>query len=417
MAFSFARSTGSSSFHTSATPLSPQTRQHTLLSQADSPQTANKKIMTSKHTLTVPSNKHESARRWLQKQLRKTTSRQGLRCNPDDENTQEHTVVAQPCTAPASGTRPANSFASSPPAPLPINVVPASPPASPPPRPARPDSGVIRDVNVWLDASMVISSPPLMGGLSYWRAAGVWGVANSPYVQHAIPLPNARDIAKPSTSHSHGAKSFRRRARRIYVEMSPLSRVLSQRSQCQTRDRRKSVSMPLLTVPLNQPLACVQPRLSPQSSNLLHPSTTNAITSGCREHHGLPLSQPLSEHLFMRYGTPIATKIGDTEGNFERRVNASFVRPGNRVESTRPSTAAARVHREDSMGDISDAPTYFSGLSPPSYRSRAPSIITTSSFGCIDGMDTVQREISRQQAAQRRGMRGRLKDFARTLAK
>jgi hypothetical protein len=67
------------------------------------------------------------------------------------------------------------------------------------------------------------------------------------------------------------------------------------------------------------------------------------------------------------------------------------------------------------MGDLSDAPTYFTGPPPPSYRSRAASVMTTSSFGCIDGMSVEQLQMSRQRAALQRGMKGKLKKFAQNF--
>jgi hypothetical protein len=115
-------------------------------------------------------------------------------------------------------------------------------------------------------------------------------------------------------------------------------------------------------------------------------------------------------------GTPASVRLGDTESVFERRVNAIFMRTARSAEDTRPSTAAAGLTREDSMGDLSDAPTYFSGPPPPSYRSRPESILTTSSFGCIDGMNPTQRQISQQRAALQRGMKCKLKRFAQTFA-
>ncbi|KAL1610530.1 hypothetical protein SLS60_002199 [Paraconiothyrium brasiliense] len=81
--------------------------------------------------------------------------------------------------------------------------------------------------------------------------------------------------------------------------------------------------------------------------------------------------------------------------------------------------AAAHLPREDSMGSFSSAPTYFSGLPPPSYKSRPASsrpasILTTSSFGCIDGMNPEQRQLSQKRAAQKqRSMKGRLRKLAK----
>lgn len=71
------------------------------------------------------------------------------------------------------------------------------------------------------------------------------------------------------------------------------------------------------------------------------------------------------------------------------------------------------------MGSFSSAPTYFSGMPPPSYKSRPTSsrpasVLTTSSFGCIDGMNPEQRELSQRRAAQqKRSMKGRLRKLAK----
>jgi hypothetical protein len=129
----------------------------------------------------------------------------------------------------------------------------------------------------------------------------------------------------------------------------------------------------------------------------------------------LPSEDPLLAQPSFRYGNSSSTRTSKAEGSIERRMNALLVRSTRSADSTRPSTAAAHMHREYSMGDLSDAPSYFTGPPPPSYRSRPASILTTSSFGCIDGMSPAQRQISRQRAALQRGVKGRLKRLAQNF--
>lgn len=98
----------------------------------------------------------------------------------------------------------------------------------------------------------------------------------------------------------------------------------------------------------------------------------------------------------------------------ERRRHGLLRHTTKSGESTRPSTAGGHLSRDESLGDLSlsEAPTYSSGRPPPSYRSHTASIMTTSSFGCVDGMSPAKRQISQQRAAMRsRGVRGRVKEL------
>ncbi|UPX20477.1 uncharacterized protein EKO05_0010707 [Ascochyta rabiei] len=187
------------------------------------------------------------------------------------------------------------------------------PPRLAPPRPPRPEPGVIRNVNAWLDASM---ETPLMGGLPYWKAASAVPPITSTDVQYAVP------IVRPLTPSSQQVKSFCRRAKKMHAKVSG----------------RQSKSM-------------LSPHEQPQLLTS-KPGRTNSLTA---------------------------------------------------------------LAREDSMGDLSEAPTYSSGRPPPSYRSRTASILTTSSFGCVDGMSPAQRQVSQQRAMKCRGVRGRVKELRRRL--
>jgi hypothetical protein len=286
------------------------------------------------------------------------------------------------------------------------------PPTLPPPRPPRPDSSVIRDVNAWLDASMNTPSPPLMGGLSYWRAATVPGVKDSAAAQHAIPL-----IKAPTTTGNvQQEKSFRRCAKKMQVQMPSLLRTRSQRPAGRKQMNRESASMPVMALSYEHVQQGAAPVIIGRASSLVRsvtrPPTRNTTA---RPNALLSAAQHSREHLPFRQGTPASTRPGDTESVLERRFNALIMRAARSAESTRPSTAAAGLTREDSMGELSDAPTYFSGPPPPSYRSRPESILTTSSFGCIDGMNPQQRQISQQRAAEQRGMKCKIKKFAQNF--
>ncbi|KAL6710114.1 hypothetical protein ACN47E_009905 [Coniothyrium glycines] len=372
-------------------------------------------ITTNKQTSSASCSNPESAKRWLQKQIRKTTSRQVLKRTDDDSHAQAQVSTARPRTAPQPNEAAPATTITPAISPVVINVECASPSPHPPPRPARPASGVMRDVNAWLDASMTTSSPPLMGGITYWRAADNPGLRDFPYVQHAIPLSAARDLGRPATSHSQGTKSFRRCAKKIHVQMPTLLRSRSRRSAGQKNANRKSASMPVLAIPYEQTMQGPPPELLTRYGSRARPAT--ATRTGRGDERLLSTGQVSLERLPLGRGTPTTSRTVETESTFERRINAFFVRSGRSADNTRPSTAAAGLQREGSVGDFSDAPTYFSGLPPPSYKSRAASILTTSSFGCIDGMSSAQREISHQRAAERRSMKGKLREFARTLAK
>jgi hypothetical protein len=350
--------------------------QPTTLSRAAPPNTANMIATNTEHTVSAPNSKHGTAKRWLQRHLRKVASRQTLK-GGDENSVQRRASLNRPRTAPPHGPN------STPTVPIKMERVSPHPPILPPIRPPRPDSGVIRDVNAWLDASMNTPSPPLMGGLTYWRTATVPGVKDSAVAQHAIP------------GNGQQEKSFRRCAMKMQVQMPSLLRTRSQRPAGRKQMNRESVSMPVMQIG--------------RSSSLLRPATR-------------PPTRNATEHLPLRQGTPASARPGDAESVLERRLKALLMRAARSAESTRPSTAVAvGLTREDSMGDLSDAPTYFSGPPPPSYRSRSrsrpESVLTTSSFGCIDGMNPQQRQISQKRAAeQRAGVKCRLKKFAQTFA-
>jgi hypothetical protein len=113
-----------------------------------------------------------------------------------------------------------------------------------------------------------------------------------------------------------------------------------------------------------------------------------------------------------RPGTSAGARFDNQESSMERHVNAVFGQTSRLGDDFRPPISPYRSTREDSVGNISDAPTYSSGPPPPSYRSRAASVRTTSSFGCIDAMNTTRQLHPHLAEQHSRGVKGRLKRFA-----
>lgn len=395
-----------------ALPILPCITQRPITLQAVPPDTIIMPATTTQYTFPTPNGKLEDPRKWLQRQLRKTTSRQTIVCDEDNDES-----LKRPRTAPSTEFVPS---AESPPA-VPsiwINIEQASPhPSIPPLRPPRPDSSIIRDVNAWLDASMDTPSPPLMNGLAYWREATSPRVKDSIDIQHAIPIVRKSGVNRPSISRSQQMRSIRRCAKRLHVQMPILLRTKSQRPMGRKQINRRSVSMPLLALPYEEMRQATPPKLFCQSGTL-EPPGTRPFKANERVHANVLMtsSRPSAEYFNRCLPTPASARRGGLESSLERRVNAFFVRSLRSADSTRSSTAAAGPSREDSMGDLSDVPTYSSGLPPPSYRSRPASVLTTSSFGCIDGMNLAQRQDSQQRAALRRGVRGKLKRLAQNFA-
>ncbi|KAF1911933.1 hypothetical protein BDU57DRAFT_523185 [Ampelomyces quisqualis] len=358
----------------------------------------------------TPVSKHETAKQWLQRRLRKLPSIHPSD-DPGDDGLRAPLPVQRPRTAPCTATATeATSIPGVPPIPIEIPQPFRMPFAQPPSRSARPNSGVMRDVDAWLDTSIDTPSPPLMGGLSYWRKATVANAKNTAGIQHATPIVRKTGNDRPSTSQSQQIKSFRRRAKRMQVQMPLLARNGSIRQGGRKQTNRRSNSTPVFAIayestqPAAPPIPILRPavRVVPAQA----PNMPDETMSG---------KAVLMEQPRFRHDTPASGQTSEVEGSTERRLNTIFSRSTRSADSTRPSTAAARITREDSMGELSDAPSYFSGPPPPSYHSRPASIITTSSFGCVDGMNPAQRQISQQRAAMSRGVKGKLKRFAQNF--
>lgn len=374
--------------------------------------------MSSKNTLPPSTNKHGTAKQWLQRHLRKQPSHLQL-SGQDEGELRRRITINRPQTAPSGSAPPSPTHAPVAP-PILINIERVTPQSFdlPLPRSARPSSGVIRNVDAWLDTtSTSAESPPLMGGLTYWRTATGPIVKNTANTQHAIPIKRERNLARPSTSHSHQAKSVHRRPRRIQVQMPSLSRGKSQRTITRKQINRRSHSVPVLGIPYESMSEGEPPAMMVRAQFLStahsdRPTLDEPAREHLRYHHHTQPSAPIP----IRYASPVGPDLLEAEGSIGRRMGVFFGRSSRSADSTRPSTATTNlVAREDSLGDLSDAPTYFSGLPPPSYRSRGTSILTTSSFGCIDGMNPEHRYLSQQRAAEQRSMKGRLKRLAQTL--
>lgn len=372
-------------------------------------------MLAANNNNTLPAtSKHNTAKKWLHKRLWKPASRQLLRTDSDG-GIKRTLSLKRPQTAPTSGRVTPELI---PPVPrIPVNIELPSPRLAlhPPPRPPRPDSGVIRDVNAWLDASMSSPPPPLMGGLPYWRSASAVPTTHSTGMQYAIPIVRGPDPSRPLTPSGQQVKSYcRRGAKKVQAKMPSILRTTSQRIVARKQTNRRSNSMPLLAIPYEQTQQGPPPKILTRSRSFLLSSARTSISKPATEEKGLLSVQHRSFDLPVVGSTRTSMAYSGAERPGERRRYGLLRHTTKSGESTRPSTAGGHVSRGESLGDLSlsEAPTYSSGRPPPSYRSRSASIMTTSSFGCVDGMSPAQREMSQQRAAMRsRGVRGRVKEL------
>lgn len=356
--------------------------------------------------------KHDTAKKWLHKRLWKPASRQLPRTD-DVGGFKRKLSLKRPQTAPTSGR--ATPEIITPVPRIPINIKLPSPRLAihSPPRPPRPDSGVMRDVSAWLDASMNSPTPPLMGGLLYWRSASAVPATHSAGMQYAIPIVQEPDPSRTLTTPGQQVKSYcRRGAKKVQARMPALLRTASQRLVSRKQISRRSNSMPLLAIPYKQTQQGPPPKILTRSRSFLLAATRTSISKTPTEEQGLLGHASIELPVLGSIRTSIA--YSRIERPRERRRHGLLRRTNRRVESTRPSTAGGHLSRDESLGDLSlsAAPTYSSGRPPPSYRSRTASIITTSSFGCVNGLSPAQRQISQQRAAMRsHGVRGRVKEL------
>ncbi|KAF2124094.1 hypothetical protein P153DRAFT_391130 [Dothidotthia symphoricarpi CBS 119687] len=363
--------------------------------------------MHTKYSFPPTRNKNEGARRWLQRAFRRPAVRQA-ESSEGDGWLRRRMSLKRPQTAPNPSTAPTVPSSS-----IHVERISTCFRGQPPPRPPRPDADVMRDINAWLDTSTSMPSPPLMSGLPYWRAGTAVCPGESVDFQYAVPIVRKPDAEKLSTSPSQQMKSLCHGAKMMQVRMPSLLRSLSQHTAVRKQMKRRSSSMPLLAIAYTETQQAAPPMVLTRSRSSRPPARRPTSKASTEMRELLSAGQNSLEHLPVRHGSRASARFGQTESNTERRINAVLGHAARSGNSTRPSTAGAHASGEDSMCDLSDAPTYSSGPPPPSYRSHAASMLSTSSFGCVDGMNPAQRQISQQQAAHRHGVRRKLKKFAR----
>ncbi|PSN75489.1 hypothetical protein BS50DRAFT_582170 [Corynespora cassiicola Philippines] len=339
------------------------------------------------------SSKSVATKKWLTRRFRAAKVAGGM-TGPSIPLSSE-----RPQTAPSPGTTRV------PATPPPTVEIPLTRPLNkPPPRPPRPDSATINNVNQWLDRNLVKQAPPLMTGLSYWREGACAEAGGPGGIQYAMPID--REEQKPAAPHGQHIKAFCRRAKKMQVRMPSLLRAKPQcNSVHQQQMHRRSASTHLLALPYeNTEDTNSTARLLayPQSpgSLLQRPSTASASmrTPDSRGAISQTIFTPSNRH-----NSAVSAGTGGSAQSMERRID---------LVTLFSPMASAYLSREDSLGNMSEAPTYFTGRRPPSYRSRPASIITTSSFGCIDGMNPEQRQLSQQRAQRNRGVKGKFKKLA-----
>lgn len=400
------------------TAFTPRITEDTLASQTAPPSTAGMSAMTTTKVSAGQECKQPGAcetNHWLARCLPKSGPWQTRSSKKKDKMTRQISLK-RPCTAPSTGTA-TTSIPPVPPLPATVEHLLHGDTTKTPTRPLRPDPAVIRDVNAWLDAGMIKPSSPLMSGLPYWREDPFTSIGNPTGVQYAVPIVREQGDDMITSSHGQQLRSFCRRAKRMQVRMPSLQRMRSQRGTVRRNINRRSVSTPLLGIPYEATQEGTAPvflmRYGSVSHARIRPATASASTQASQV-VGIPGPAPsIFEGRPIRNGSHASGCSAGLECNRGRIINAVFDRTKPADSNLRPKAAAALMLREDSMGGLSDAPTYFSGPPPPSYRSRAASILTTSSFGCIDGMDSEQRQLSQRRAAERKGVKGKLKKLAR----
>jgi hypothetical protein len=350
----------------------------------------------------------EPSKRWFGRQLLRPMPWQAKGIGEKFDRTREPSLD-RPRTAPSAKTATVEAIPPVPP--LPTEILSTRHGCTVSYQSSRLESGVVRDVNAWLDASSKPASP-LMGGVLYWRDGPSSSAVGG---QYAVPIVKKPE-RQPSTSSSRPLKSFCRRAKKMQVRMPSLKRGDSVRSTVQKKINRRSPSMPLLGPRYEYMQEGPQPVVLTQYGSILNPSSRSATASSSWPGHigetGCFSPGPIPDDP-LRRGSPASASVRAAKSHMGRQVDISLGQRTNGVYGLRSVSSTIQIAREDSTGslNLSDAPTYFTGPPPPSYRSRAASILTTSSFGCIDGMTPEQRQLSQQKAQRRRGMKGKLKKF------
>ena len=370
-------------------------------------------MLTATNNDTLTTSRHGTAKKWLNKRLWKPPSRQLLR-SECSEGIKRKLSLKRPQTAPASKSTTPEDIPLVPQIPINIERPSTRLAMQPPPRPPRPNTAVMRDVNAWLDSSGSVSPQPIMGGLSYWRSASAVPIPASTNVQYAVPIVRKSSSSRSATPPYQQMKSIcRRGAKRVQAKIPPLLRTTSQRVATDPQNDGHSESMPIISIPYEQTLQGASPKLMTRSRSFLLASARTSSSKASTEGQELLTPGRASLDLPVLGSTRTSAAYNGFKG---RRVRQRFGQARRCGESSRPTNSG--THLEESIGDLSlsEAPTYSTGLPPPSYRSRSrtASIGTTSSFGCVDGMSPAQRQISVQQqreALKNRSMRGRVKEL------
>lgn len=243
-------------------------------------------------------------------------------------------------------------------------------------------------------------------------------------VRYAVAIPPGSAAGRPPT-HGQQFRSFVRRAGKMQVRMPALPRSKSQRSKVAQRRQmnRRSVTMPSIPpIPPLPPLpplpADGKPELPEhkrpfQSRSLMELKKLFASDAGSGHSGNRVNTQatPQDNAPTPRLRSCASTRFDNQEAAMERRVNAVFGRTGtgSRIGTWRSSNS----RRGESV--LSDAPTYSSGVPPPSYHSRAESIRSTSSFGCVDAMNVSRQHTSsrsEETVSRNTGMKEKFKRFA-----
>ena len=267
---------------------------------------------------------------------------------------------------------------------------------SAPPRPARPSSTIIRDVHAWLDATVIRSPPGIMGGIPHWRDSSTFSSNPSPSdVQYAVPIVNHSRIESDgsgtsSESHRrHRIRSIACSPPKVHVRIRSMPLLPSQRHERNTSSSAPKHCSKSLMILLSCSAIPEWPTADALEVVAVQANRRNILKSTCR--------WGWMKNLWVSHEDELVL-VAQTSVSHEQLPGAD--------ESLRAPNSSM-IH-DDSMGNLSEVPTYYSGAPPPSYRAHAASIRSMSSFGCVDGLRSLDGT-RRQGSSRRRGMKRKLK--------